>query len=201
MRDLVVFLNGQPTSATFGSAESLIFHSEGSITLPIYFSKPVTGTLKFDLGGNAAFGVAQDYTITPSQRTLTNAVQTQITVHFQPWRGFGGEKSIRLTLNRDPVAVPLNGRFSSHLVRVRQFQQGEFVGMLNFPAGAGLPSLSIRIGLNNSGSAICSFQDANTILGSQIPLSWSGVSGCFPTFNGLETLSLTGNTCGRSNEV
>jgi hypothetical protein len=73
--------------------------------------------------------------------------------------------------------------------------------MLNFPAGAGLPSLSVRIGLNNGGSAICSFQEANTILGSQIPLTWSGSAGGFPTFNGLATLSFPGSTFGRSTDV
>ena len=45
VRDLAIVLNGQPISATFGSAETLAFQSDGSVTVPILFSKPVTGTI------------------------------------------------------------------------------------------------------------------------------------------------------------
>lgn len=201
VRDLVIFLNGLSVSATFGSAESIAFHSQGSITLPIYFSKPVTGTIKFDLGGDAGAGVGQDYTLIPSQVTVTNAISTQVTVLFQPWRGVGGEKVVRLTLNRNPAVIPANGNFATHLVRIRQFEQGEFVGMLTFPSGSGLPSLPVRIGLGTGGSAVCSFQSESTLLGSQLPLTWTAGFAGFPAFTGSVALTIPGASLGRSAPV
>lgn len=201
VRDLAIYINGQPAFATFGSPETLAFHSQGSVSFPIYFSKPVTGTVKIDLGGSAAAGAGLDYTISPSQLNVTNAKTAQINVLFQPWRGIGGEKTIRLTLNRNPSMIPLNGQYSTHLLRIRQFQQGEFVGMLNFPAGTGLPSLAVRIGLNNGGSAVCAFPSEGTILGSQIPLSWSPGATEFPNFTGSASLTIPGSTFGRSSDI
>jgi hypothetical protein len=197
VRDLVVFLNGQPISTTFGTAETLAFHSQGSVTLPVYFSKPVTGTLKFDLGGTAEIGAGKDFTLSQTTVSVTNATSTQLTVNFLPWRGVGGEKVLRLTLNRNPIVIPNNGTFSTHLLRVRQFDAGEFVGLLTFPAGSGLPTLPVRVGLQSSGSALCSFEQNGSFLGTGINLAWTSGSSGFPSFSGAVPLSIPAESLNR----
>jgi hypothetical protein len=197
VRDLAIYIDGQPIFATFGTAETLAFHSQGSVTLPIYFSKPVTGTLKFDLGGTAEIGAGKDFTLSQTSVTVTNAKSTQITVNFQPWRGVGGEKVLRLTLNRDPLVIPNNGTFSSHLLRVRQFDAGEFVGLLTFPPGSGLPTIPVRLGLTTGGSAFCSFEQKDSFLGNGINLSWALGSGGFPAFSGSVPLTIPADSLNR----
>lgn len=201
VRDLAIYINSLPISATFESAESLAYFSQGSITLTIKFSKPVTGTIKFDLGGNAGAGVGLDYLLSPTQIPVTNASSTQITLLFQPWRGMGGEKVIRLSLSRSSSIIPANGAYPSHLVRIRQFEQGEYVGMLTFPAGSGLPSQSVRIGLNSGTGAVCSFQNESTLLGSQLSLTWGAKSSGFPNFTGTVALTISGTSLGRATPI
>lgn len=197
VRDLAIYINGLPVSATFGTAETLAFHSQGSVTLPISFSKAMTGTIKFDLGGDAEAGSGKDFTLSQSSITLNNATSTQITVNFQPWRGVGGEKVIRLTINRNPAVIPNNGTFSTHLLRVRQFNAGEFVGLLTFPPGSGLPTIPVRIGLSGGGSAFCSFEQNGSFLGTGFNLSWSQGSSGFPTFTGTVPLVIAGQSFNR----
>ncbi len=130
--------------------------------------------------------------------TVTNAKSTQITVNFQPWRGVGGEKVLRLTLNRDPAVIPNNGSFSTHLLRVRQFDAGEFVGLLTFPPGSGLPTLPVRLGLSSGGSAFCSFEQNGSFLGAGFNLTWSSGSGGFPVITASIPLSIAAESLNRS---
>lgn len=208
VRDLVVFLGGLPISATFGKAETLAFHSAGSVTLPIYFSKPIPATpqpsqrhIKFDLGGSAVGpdgpGVP-DYTLSYVETVPVGARTHQLTINFpNSWNGMGGEKIIRLTINRNPAAIPANGTFSTHLLRIRQFAAGEFVGMLSFPSGSGLPSLPVRIGLSSGGGAVCSFQQQGSLLGPQLDLSWNTGYQGFPNFPGTVPIAIPGASLGR----
>lgn len=182
VRDLVIYLNGLPISASFGSAESLAFHSQGSVSLPVYFSKPVTGTVTFDFGGTAQQGAGKDFTITPMSVNLTNETSTQVSIVFEPWQGIGGEKVVRLSVTRDPAVVPANGTYPSHLLRIRQFDAGEFTGILSFPPASGLPALSVRVGLDSSGNAVCAFPDGSNLLGPSLNLGWSPGFEGFPSF-------------------
>lgn len=202
VRDLVIFLNGEPVSASFASAETLAFYSATSVTLPIHFSKPVTGTIKLDLGGNASEGADKDFTIlyhNPALKTfsVSNATSLSVTLQFPQWRGVGGEKIIRLTINRNPAVIVANGTFSTHLLRIRQFEAGEFVGMLSFPPGSGLPSLPIRMGLGSNGSAVCSFQQQGSLLGPHLSLSWNAGNQSFPNFPGTVPVVIPGASLGR----
>ncbi len=205
VRDLVIFLGGLPISATFGSAETLVFHSADSVTsvtLPIYFSKPIPNvpanqrTIKFDLGGTAV--ETTDYGLSYGATVPVGAKTHQLTINFtESWRGTGGEKSIRLTINRNPAAIPENGMFSTHLLRIRQFDAGEFVGLLSFPPGSGLPTLPVRIGLWSGGGAVCSFQQTGGLLGSELPLSWNAGYQGFPNFTGAVPIVIPGASLGR----
>jgi hypothetical protein len=202
VRDLVIFFNnlrnnGDPAEASFETGESLAFVSQNSVTLPIIFSKPVTGTIRFDLGGNAENGLNADYTLAQTEISLTNATRTQLTVNIRPWRGMGGEKALRLTLRRQPQVIPANGAFSTHLLRLRQFEQGEFVGMLTFPPESTLPSLPVRLGLAQGGSGYCSFETQGTILGGGFAFMWQAGASGFPNVSGAIPLSLPGAIFGR----
>lgn len=204
VRDLAIFLNGQPISATFGAEETLAFQSAGSVTLPILFSKPVTGTIKLDLGGSAAEGSTKDFTIlyhNAGQKSfsVTNATSLQITIQFPQWRGMGGEKIVRLTIGRDPTVLPANGSIPTHLLRVRQFEAGEFVGVMSFPAGAGLPTTSVRVGLRSNGTGICSFQQSGGLLGTEFSFNWGAGERGFPNFSSPVALTIPGDSIGRSN--
>ncbi len=211
VRDLVIYLSGQDVSASFASAETLAFHPAGlttlpTVTLPIYFSKPVTGTIKLDLGGTASEGAEADFTILyhqAAQKTFTvvNATSLDIPIQLRPWQGIGGEKVIRLTINRNPEILPENGTYSTHLLRIRQFDAGEFVGMLSFPPGSGLPSLPVRIGLGLDGSAMCSFQQASTLLGSSLNFSWNTGYQGFPNFPEPVPITIPGENLNRTNAV
>lgn len=191
VRDLVLYLrdqNGLAVSASFASEETLAYHSQGSVALTINFSKPVpqATTLKFDLGGTATppqtsnpsiFASASDYKLSYSSAISVPAGATtaQVIVTFSPtWNGMGGEKAVRLTINRDPAVLPGNGEIATHLLRIRQFDGAEFIGTLTFAAGSGLPSLPVRVGLWSGGTGVCSFQQTDTIFGPEIALRWSG---------------------------
>lgn len=201
VRDLVIYLNGLPISATFLTGETLAFHSQGTVTLPIVFSKPVTGTLKFDLGGTATPGAGKDFTLNPAQITLNNSRNASVTVIFEPWRGVGGEKIIRLSLNRQQTLAPANGSFSSHILRIRQFTAGEYVGLLSFQNGSGLPSLPVRVGLDNGGAAVCAFDSGTTLFGGSLALSWTPGPDAFPAFATAAPITLPGAVFSRTTDI
>lgn len=205
VRDMVLFFNNlrnntDPVEASFETGETLAFVSQNSVTLPIVFSKPVTGTIRFDLGGDAEAGTDRDYSIAQSEIALTNSTRTQVTINIQPWRGMGGEKVVRLTLRRQATIIPANGTFSTHVLRLREFERGEFVGMLSFPPNSALPSLPVRFGLSNGGVGYCSFQSVGTMLGTGFPFTWSTGGAGFPNLTGVITLKLPGASLGRGNE-
>lgn len=161
---------------------ALDVESQGGVTLPIYFSKPVTGTVSFDLGGTAEPGADKDFTVQPPTDPLDGEISTTVAINFEPWRGVGGEKVVRLSINRDPDVIPNNGTYASHLLRIRQFDAGEFTGTLSFPPASGLPALAVRIGLFSDGSAICAFSDRKTLLGDELNFNWAPGFQGFPGF-------------------
>jgi hypothetical protein len=203
VRDLVIFLNEMPTSASFATDETIAYHSQGSVALTVQFSKPVSQTtsIKFDLGGNAVAptGSTPDYTLTTSPTVPAGANSTQVTVNFsQKWNGTGGEKIVRLTINRDPSVIAENGQFATHILRIRQFDAGEYVGMLSFPDGSGLPALAVRLGLFSGGQAVLAFQQQGSLLGNEIRLPWSSGSDGFPQFPANQTILIPAESLGRS---
>lgn len=207
VRDLVIFLSGLPISATFGTAETLAFHSAGSVTLPIFFTKqvPSATTIKFDLGGNAiapgTTGALRDYTLNYLPNVPAGATSHELTINFEPWNGFGGEKVIRLTINRDPAVIPQNGTFSTHIVRVRQFDAGEFVGSLSFEGTSALSATAVRVGVNTNGTAVIAFQPKSALLGEHITASWSPGFGNFPALSQQIAVSIPGAALGRAQPV
>jgi hypothetical protein len=203
VRDLAIYIDGQPTFATFGSAESIAFASDGSVTLPIFFSKPIQGTVRFDLGGTAlATGVDRDVTLLQNEIVLNApSSSAEITILIEPWKGVGGEKIVRLSLKRDPVVLPANGTFPSHILRLRQFDAGEFAGMLTFPPSSGLPALPVRIGLDSGGLAVCSFQNPNTLLGEKLDFAWNAGFQGFPNLTGSSEVVIPKETFNRGSDV
>lgn len=199
VRDLVLHLIGLPVSATFTTAETLAYHGQGSVGLTIQFSKPLpkTTTLKFDLGGTAS--ASQDYTLSYNSTLAAGATTAQLTVNFAPtWSGNGGEKVVRLTINNDPAVVPQNGENATHILRIRQFDAGEFVGLLTFPAGSGLPSLPVRVGLFSGGNALVSFEQQGSLLGERITIPWAGGPNGFPSFPQGSNIAVPAQALGRS---
>jgi len=205
VRDLVLYLKDQNSlgvSASFATAETLAFHSQGSVPLTVNFSKPLpqATTVTFDLGGTASppSATTPDYTLSYNSSLPAGATSMQLNVVFRPWIGMGGEKVVRLTISRNPSVLPLNGEFGTHILRIRQFDQTEFIGTLTFAAASGLPSLPVRVGLWSGGTGVCSFQQADTIFGPDVALQWSGGSGDFPQSLGNSIpLQFSGESFGR----
>jgi hypothetical protein len=140
--DLVDYWNSLPLVAWFTNAESSALSYGGPVNVPIRFTKPVTGVFAYEIGGNATAG--KDYQSLSGTVSLNNSLCTTIPVQVLPSSSLTGPRSIVLTLktpasnvvSRIP-ATPAEGnpswsRYSSHVITVRDADQGFYTGNLSF---------------------------------------------------------------------
>lgn len=168
VRDMAlhVIVNGRPAEASFASEFSRAFPSQGSVQVPIFFSKPVSGVLRLELSGTAVEGA--DYTAssigrdTPDPglsrivREITlpaNSTSHAITVPLAPTTGeFRGERRLVLTLRADATYNssnnqvtrdgPAPGAISSHTIVISEAEH-LWTGTLDFspPEATGAAAL------------------------------------------------------------
>ena len=180
VRDLVIFLNGQPISAYFDTIETVAFRDQTSVTIPIRFTKPVTGTIRVELGGTAkqgadfgAFGAqVQGFQGIRTSFSVTNATSAPIVI---PISNAGGARSgeKRLTLNLQAVATfnstntTVNrscniapGFRPAHTIVFRNAWKS-WIGTIDFPRESGFTSLAVRFLMGEDRSLRMIVEDSN----------------------------------------
>ena len=145
VRDLVVFLNGQPISFWFETEQTLAKSWVGNVSVPIRFSRAVSGTISFSFGGTAVAGTAPGSDFTPPSGSLVlppSSYQAEIPLSILPKSTLGQARYVVLTLQTPPTGnlvqiIPGNGeseRYSSHVVRIVDADKGLYGGTISFPA-------------------------------------------------------------------
>jgi hypothetical protein len=180
VRDLVIFLNGQPISAFFESNETVVFRDQPTVIIPIRFTKPVTGTIRIEMGGTAkqgkdfgSFGVqVPGFQGITTSLSVSNDTSAQITVPIANGNGAqSGEK--RLTLNLQAVAT-LNsttsvvtrtgniapGYRAAHTIVIREAWK-TWIGTIDFPRESGFTSVAVRFLMGEDQSTKMVVGDSN----------------------------------------
>ncbi|HVR35257.1 MAG TPA: hypothetical protein VMS21_05340 [Methylomirabilota bacterium] len=138
--DLQEFLDSLPLTAWFAAAETSALSYEGAHTVEVHFTRPVTGMFAYEIGGDAVAG--RDYAPLSGELLLDNSGAIEIPIQIQSAAPLRGPRSIVLTLKRPGSnvvsridAAPSEGRatrFSSHVVTIRDADQGLYAGTLTF---------------------------------------------------------------------
>lgn len=140
--DLADYYDSLPLVAWFTSAQTPAISYGGVVNVPVRFTKPVTGVYGYEVSGNA--GAGRDFQPLSGIINLNNSLSTTIPVQILPPTSLRGPRSIVLTLktpasnvvSRIP-ATPAEGnpawsRFSSHVITIRDADQGLYTGNLSF---------------------------------------------------------------------
>lgn len=173
VRDLVIFLNGQPVSAVFETSETVAFRGESAIPVVVSFSKPATGTIHFSLGGTASLG--EDFLAFGDQVAGFDGITTSLTVNdalthtlLVPIASnnaeFTGERRLTLnlmaqasimqgvgtvTVNRTGGISP--GNRTSHTIVIKDSFKS-WTGTIEFGPEAGLSATDVRFLMDDQGS-------------------------------------------------
>lgn len=140
--DLADYYSTLPLVAWFTTEHTAALSYGGVVNIPIRFTKPVTGVYGYEISGNASAG--KDFQLLSGVVNLNNSLSTTIPVQILSYVSLRGPRSIVLTLktpasnvvSRIP-ATPAEGnaswgRFSSHVVTIRDADQGLYTGNLSF---------------------------------------------------------------------
>lgn len=164
VRDLVVFLNGQPVSAWFESDETTALRSQSSVSIPIRFSKPVTGSLRIETGGTARMGSdfgtfgtpVSGFTGINTSITVNNALTASLIIPLVPnTTETRGERRLTLsmkaqgvTFNPQTLSVNRNGSPAPgyrplHTIILKDAWKS-WTGTINFPPESGFATTDVR---------------------------------------------------------
>jgi hypothetical protein len=142
VRDLVIYIGGLPAVAFFADDQSVAYSYEGTHNIQILFDRPVTGTYAYEIGGNALSN--KDYQPLAGQLQLNNSTSVQLPIQILMQNTLRAPRSVVLSLKRPGTNVvsrinanPTEGdasgqRFSSHVVTIRDADQGYYQGNLSF---------------------------------------------------------------------
>lgn len=140
--DLVDYYSSIPLVAWFTNAETTALSYGGAVHVGVRFSKPVTGVYAYEVSGTA--GVGKDFQSLSGTVSLNNSLSTMIPVQILQRPVLVGPRSIVLTLKTPATHVasrilatpsegyPAWGRFSSHVITIRDAEQGLYSGNLSF---------------------------------------------------------------------
>jgi hypothetical protein len=147
VRDMALFINGAPAAASFGTSESLIFaNTASSVSIPLIFSKVVSGTFSLQISGS---GVAGKDFAPPSPITVTNSAQTTVNLAMLSPLVVRGERSIVLTI-KSSTTSPNLGAISSHRIRIVDADLGYYSGTISFDSSSGLSPISVSAAVSSN---------------------------------------------------
>lgn len=181
VRDLAVYIDGQATDsnyATFDTRQTRVFSSQSSVKIPISFSKPLTGSIRIELGGSAvgsrdykAFGSpVQGFRGLVTQINLKSASKATLTIPLiHRANEILGERRLVLTIRslatlkegdqvtRTASAAP--GRISTHTVIIADADR-IWTGYMDFPARSGFGKQPVVFALNKNGKLTMAMRDS-----------------------------------------